>query len=176
MLFKCTEDVWKRFWKAQHILHVLKDRRPKMAHGDGSHSHYLMFGGLYLPFHEPVFPEQHYITRGDGFVPRRILPFVIHNWQHHPNRAERRVPALERERAADNINSLRTAGTEPLLGDTDEISASTYRIMKRRILVWMNLTRQTLTSKSSGCWDSVMRAKRFVGGKLRSLFQHFRRH
>lgn len=160
--------------ETQHILYVHKDHRPKMAHGDGSHYHHLMFGGVYLPFNEPVFPEQHYITRGDGFIPRRILPFVVHHWQQDPNRAERRSPAWER--ATNNASSLRSAGTDPLLGDMDERSAFSHRIVRQGILVWINLTRRSLTSKSLACWDTVLRAKRFAMRKLRSLFRHLRRY
>lgn len=158
----------------QRIIYVHKDHRPKMAQGDGSPFHYLMFGGVYLPFNEPVFLEQHYITREDGFIPRGILPFIVHHWQRDPNRAERRLSAWER--ATNNASSLRSAGTEPLLGDVDERSAFSYRTVTQRISVWINLTRRSLTSKSLACWGTVLRAKSFAMRKLRSLFQHLRRY
>lgn len=140
-----------------------------MAHGDGSNFNYLMFGGVYLPLNEPVFPEQHYITRGDGFIPRQILPFVVHHWQQDPNREARRLPAWER--ATNNAGSLRSAGTEPLLGNTDERSAFLHRTNTRqRILGWLHQIQRSLASKSLASWDAVSRTKRCITRKLSSLF------
>lgn len=137
-----------------------RDHRAKMAHGDGSNFNYLMFGGVYLPFNEPVFPEQHYTTRGDGFIPRQKLPFVVHNWQPDANRAARRLRAWEH--ATNNASSLQSEGTEPLLGDMDERSAFLHR--RQRIMEWIRQIQRTLASKSLACWDTVLRAKRFIMG------------
>lgn len=144
-----------------------------MSHGDGSNFNYLMFGGVYLPLNEPVFPEQHYITRGDGFIPRQILPFVVHNWQGGSNRAG--LPAWEH--ATNNASALHSAEQEPLLGDTDERSAFVHgRTLRQRILGWTHQAHRTLTLKLLASWDSVLRANRFVKGKMRSLFRPLRRY
>lgn len=69
-----------------------------MARGDGNFNRIVMIGGLHLPFIEPLFPEESFETRGDGFVPRRIVPLVQNNNRpEEPNQAERLMPVLEQD-------------------------------------------------------------------------------
>lgn len=156
------------------MLHVHKDCTWKMARGDGSQYHFLMVGGVYLPYNEPVFPEQHYITRGDGFIPRRILPFIVRNWQEEPNPTDRLLPALEQ--GTRNANLYQAAGPVLFLNDLDQTSASYYRIMKQRVLIWIRQTQRALVSKTLTCWNAVLRTKRIITGKLRSLLHCLTRY
>lgn len=88
------------------------DSTQKMAQGDGYHNTMYMVGGVHLPVNLPLFPEEDFEPRGDGFVPRSTVPIVLHNARpEEPNQAERQVAAFEPN--AGNEDPFQPAG--PLL-------------------------------------------------------------
>lgn len=69
-----------------------------MSRGDGNVNRFVMIDAMNLLFIEPRFPEESFETRGDGFVPRRVVPLVQnHIRPEEQNQAERLMPLLEQD-------------------------------------------------------------------------------
>lgn len=70
-----------------------------------------MVVGIHLPVNLPLFPEEDFEPRGDGFVPRSTIPIVLHNARpEEPNQAERQVAAFEPN--ARNEDPFQPAGPQ----------------------------------------------------------------